>query len=179
MGSLWVFSNRTHCQSWFCTLNRFFFPLSFVFSKSSRVLFICVGWSFSLIFKALRSECDDLLDSVHLRADIIRSRLNDWKRKNALFGDLMDHLNRCFGPVLFIYVSTTFVKIAVTTFTLSSYMKIGYNSQLGFIYLGMFIEILYFVLTVYVPSKIRAEVKLSLSLKILTLSRLKHLFIWF
>ena len=172
-----TFSDGT--QSWTCNINNFVFSLIYVSSKSSRILFICVGWSFSLTFKALRSECDDLLDSVHIRADIIRSRLNDWKRKNALFGDLMDHLNRCFGPVLFLYVGTTFIKITIITFTLTSFLSTGYNNQFGFTLSLILCEIAYLMMTVYVPSKIRTEVRLSLSLKVFTLSQLTHWFVWF
>ena len=124
----------------------------------ATILFVCLGWSFAIIFKSLRSEVDTLKASAFFEPRDIRARLEQWRRNVILFDDLLDHFNQCFGLILFFYVSKTFLQSAATCFSFVDFLKTERLEAFAIFLLNFAVGMIHFALTICVPQKIRDEV---------------------
>ena len=125
-----------------------------LYSRSACSLFICLGWSFSIAFKSLQLEAN------HFRANNVRSRLNTLKSNCDLFGDLIVQFNRCFGPLLFVYVGATFIQISIDCFVFAFVLRYNpsYDAITSMLVTHLMV-LLYFASTLHAPQKIQNEVK--------------------
>ena len=133
-------------------------------------MFNCLGLVASIIFELMCSEISQLQGPVCFRSEEVRNRLYKWKRNNVLFTDLMEHFNKSFGLILLFYVGTLFVCSTFKSFLIINYLttKDYLTAIITLIIISN--EIIFFVATLYIPHKIRNEVRLTFSVYIRTVN---------
>ena len=106
----------------------------------------------------MRSEIDDFQGPVCIRSEDFHSRLYKWKRNNALFGDLMDQFNKCFGLILFFYIASFFICSTFKFFLVLNHWALDHRETAATTLFIILKELIFFTMTIYIPLKIRTEV---------------------
>ena len=138
-----------------------------IYPKSSVILFCCLGWSFSIILKSMSSEVDYLHGPVCLQSEEFHHLLYKWKCNNALFSDLMDQFNRCFGPILLCFIGSFFICSTFKFFLTLNYWAVDDHLSAAATLIIILKQLTFFIAVIYVPRKISDEVTLQVPIRIL------------
>lgn len=132
-----------------------------IYPALAFVLLISLTWMVAELLKIFVnriSECYHETKSVRKNSNAAENVLDEWKRHYLLIDRLIEELNRSFGFIILILVSSTFVKIINSLFKLMS----NFNDGGGWVIIQLFfllLDCISLTLMAYTSHRVSREVK--------------------
>lgn len=103
-------------------------------SLSILVVFCLISWTISYIFHYLNFKTGELtMKASPGSPDIVVNQLENWRRQHAFTCHLVEKTNSCFGIVLLIAITHSFVSFITDTFEITMAFKTSNSLQTHFI----------------------------------------------
>lgn len=99
--------------------------------------------------------------SINCSQEVNEGQVHKWKQMLALAGESVDHTNQCFGLILFISVTYSFVYFITNSFYLVNSFSRTNQSDVMFTIVHVLYQFAMLWLILYVPSKVTNSVSCS------------------
>jgi len=151
------------------------FQLGFIYALSSVILFSCLAWTMSYCIKTLSERVkffhrhygttkkrSKSKTNSNTRQDsrVILALLDRWKRQYLSIYCLIEEINDMFGPILLIFITSTFVRLINNTFRLMAPLAVRGSSWIDnmFLFSETVQDVFFLVLISYVSHRLQTEV---------------------
>lgn len=125
----------------------FFSPIFNLYTQSTLVLFLCLGWMITIMF-----------ETFNLHGNIRQDKILRWKGNYLIILELVNQIKECFTHFLLILITTQFARMIMSSFhVMTSVQKSDW--KLIAYYITIFVvDFISFIPLIYIPHRIKSKV---------------------
>ncbi len=132
--------------------------VALVYPYLGSILFSCLGWMASAMLRILAEE---IVIVAGAEPSAVGGLLDSWRRRYLLIVHLVHQMSRYFGFVLLVVITTEFVRMTSTSFfLLVDYQSDKWRASTILMTFDFLKETTCFFILLYIPSRIRQEVRI-------------------
>ena len=139
-------------------------PLAIAVSNILRTIMLSIFLLFCVLVTVLTlvfRELNELVSTEHFSlfcsARALHERLEKWRRNHTIACELVELVNKCFGPMCLIIATNVFVKFVTTSFEIVRFTQENDTLPPLFVFILLKKSIMSVIL-VYQPYRLQAEV---------------------
>ena len=143
-------------------------PLAIALSNISRLIILSIYLLFGVMVRVVTLLFQELNERVlteqflpHYSTRILYERLEKWRRNHTIACELVELVNKCFGPMCLIIATNVFVKFVTTSFEIVRFTQENDTLPPLFVFILLKKSIMSVIL-VYQPYRLQAEVGIGL-----------------